>query len=121
VFRAESGISCRIELDVARVSCDGHVGDLLSRRVCALLQRVSERVRARVVTLSLAASDGGGVLIGVDVDEPVGTPDEQMSATARTRLASLDERLLALGIHVDVTRGSLSTRLTVPSALVSVD
>ena len=119
VFRAESGIACRVTADVPHAFCDSGLADVINRSVSLLLQQVSKRACATLVTLLIAAEPDGSIVIRVDVDEPDRASVEDAPPSVRSRLARLRGRFRVLGVHLETHRDSASARLVVPHALVS--
>lgn len=120
VFRAESGIACRVTPAVEHAFCDTALGNTINRSVSVLLQQVSKRAHATLVALSIATALDGSVLIRLDVDEPVGTAVEETPPAVRARLSRLRGRLVEFGVRLETHGDSPSALLVVPGPLVSV-
>jgi hypothetical protein len=121
VFRAESGIPCRVTLDVAHAFCDSALGTLINRGMGLLLQQVSKRAVATLVALSIGKGSDESIVIRVDVDEPHGARAEEPPPAVRARVTRMRALLLELGVRLETDAHASSALLVVPSALVSVD
>jgi len=118
VFRAESGLACRVTPDVPHAFCDSALGTLINRGVSLLLQQVSKRALATLVALSIEAAADGSIVIRVDVDEPDGAPVTEAPPAMRARLTRMRGHLLELGVRLETDPRSLSAQVVVPGALV---
>jgi signal transduction histidine kinase len=101
VFRAESGMVCRMTIDERHTRFEAVVADAILRNIRRLLANISRVRRGTLVTLSSGTYADGSVFIRIEDDSAgMALPAGEAAAVAQTKPCQfiiIDHRLTQLG------------------------